>query len=87
MHIVLHVRTLCYMCGLCNAHCITCAICEGHMCVTCAICAVHIVLHVRFVRVTCVTCVTFAVHIVLHVLHSLIKMLFEFLKCDYPSQR
>ena len=46
-HIVLHVCTLCYMCG---AHCVTCAVCEGHMrymCAHCVTCAVHIVLHVR----------------------------------------
>ena len=53
------MRTLCYMCG---AHCVTCAVCEGHMCahcVTCAVCDGHM----------CTHCVTCAVHIVLHVLH------------------
>ena len=56
------MRTLCYMCG---AHCVTCAVCEGHMCAHCVTCAVHIVLHVlhmRIVRVTRVKCA----HIVLY---------------------
>ena len=46
---MLHVRcTLCYMCNLCGAHCVTYVVCEGHMCymcgahcVTCVVCAVH----------------------------------------------
>ena len=56
---MLQVCTLCYMCGLCAAHCITC---DAH-CVTCA----HIVLHMQFVRVTGVTCAICEGHIVLHV--------------------
>ena len=64
------MRTLCYMCG---AHCVTCAVCEGHMCAHCVTCAVHIVLHVlhmRIVRVTRIKCA----HIVLHVQCTLCYM-------------
>ena len=56
---MLQVRTLCYMCGLCGAHCITC----GAHYVTCA----HIVLHMRFVRVTGATRAICEGHIVFHV--------------------
>ena len=67
---MLCVRTLCYTCGLCGAHCVTRAVCVGHMCymcgthcVTCAVCEGHM-------RYMCgAHCVTCAVHIVLHVLH------------------
>ena len=67
------MRTLCYMCG---AHCVTCAVCEGHMCahcVTCAVCEGHMCAHCVTCAVCeghmCAHCVTCAVHIVLHVLH------------------
>ena len=59
----LHVRTLCYTCSLCSAHCVTCAVCVGHMCymcgahcVTCAVCVGHTCYMCGAHCVTCAVC-------------------------------